>query len=220
MLRVELEPGEKLVSEPGAMVAMSRDIELEAKMSADETTGFFAKLMTFLFALTKKLIGGESVLFNHYSSGRGGKVWLSPTFMGDVHHRKLNGEVLYLHKGAYLASVGNVDIKVKFGGIKALLMPWKSTFKLVATGNGDLWFNSYGGIREIPVNGSYVVDDGHIVAYDGTLSTKTRSAGGGVTGMLASGEGLIKEFHGQGNVYIQTRNKSALVDWILPMMPG
>lgn len=220
MLRVELEPGEKLVSEPGAMVAMSRSIDLSAKMSADDTTGFFAKLVMFWFALVKKFIGGESVMFSHYDARQKGAVWISPTYMGDIHHRRLSGETLYLAKGAYLASTGSVEISVKFGGFKAFIMPWTSSFKLVATGNGDLYFNSYGGIQAIEVNGSYVVDDGHIVAYEGSLTRKTRSVGGGVTGLLASGEGLVKEFQGQGTVYIQTRNHSALAGWLTPMLPG
>lgn len=220
MLRVDLEPGEKMVSEPGAMVAMSRDIELEAKMSADNKTGFFAKLITFFFALGKKFFGGESVMFNHYGGNNGGQVWISPTFMGDIHHRRLNGETINLAKGAYLASTGDVQIKIKFGGLKGLLIPWKSTFNLVASGTGDLWFNSYGGIQQIQVNGSYVVDDGHIVAYEGSLEKKTKSVGGGLTGLFASGEGLVKEFRGQGTVYIQTRNRSALADWLTPMLPN
>jgi uncharacterized protein (TIGR00266 family) len=220
MLRVDLDPSEKLVSEPGAMVAMSRTIELSAKMSADANTGFFAKLVMFWFALVKKFIGGESIMFNHYDAPQKGQVWLSPTYMGDIHHRSLTGETLYLAKGAYLASTGSVDISVKFGGFKAFIMPWKSSFKLVATGTGDLYFNSYGGIQEIQVDGSYVVDDGHIVAYEGSLVRKTKSVGGGLTGLFASGEGLVKEFQGQGTVYIQTRNRSALADWLTPMLPA
>jgi uncharacterized protein (AIM24 family) len=38
-------------------------------------------------------------------------------------------------------------------------------------------------------------------------------------GFLASGEGIVCEFQGQGRILIQTRNTGALVDWLTPMLP-
>ena len=78
---------------------------------------------------------------------------------------------------------------------------------------------SYGAIDEIQCNGSYIVDNGHIVGFDSSLNFKIKSAGGGMLGFLASGEGLVCEFQGQGKILIQSRNTSALVDWLTPMLP-
>jgi uncharacterized protein (AIM24 family) len=39
-------------------------------------------------------------------------------------------------------------------------------------------------------------------------------------GLMASGEGLVCEFDGQGRVYIQSRNTSSLVGWLTPLLPG
>ena len=87
------------------------------------------------------------------------------------------------------------------------------------SGNGELFINSYGGIIEVPCNGRYIVDTGHIVAFDADLNFKIKTPGGGVLGFLGSGEGLVMEFHGQGTIYMQSRNVSALVGWVSPMLP-
>jgi uncharacterized protein (TIGR00266 family) len=71
----------------------------------------------------------------------------------------------------------------------------------------------------VPVNGAFVVDTGHIVAFDGTLDFKVRSVGG-VKSFLFSGEGLVCEFRGQGTVYVQSRNLNALIGWLTPMLHG
>ena len=39
-------------------------------------------------------------------------------------------------------------------------------------------------------------------------------------GFMASGEGLVCEFQGQGRVYIQSRNTATLVDWLTKLMGG
>ena len=73
-------------------------------------------------------------------------------------------------------------------------------------------------MQVIDIVGPYLVDNGHLVGYEGHLTFKIRSAGGGMMGLVASGEGLVCEFNGQGRVYIQSRNLDALVSWILPQL--
>ena len=138
---------------------------------------------------------------------------------GQVMHRRMQGETFTLSSGAYVASMGALDMKMKFGGLKSLLAK-EGAFFLEMSGQGDLWFNSYGGIQPIDVNGSYIVDNGHLVGYEGNLTFNIRSAGGGLMGFVASGEGMVCEFNGQGRVYIQSRNTSTLVDWLTRLLPG
>ena len=38
-------------------------------------------------------------------------------------------------------------------------------------------------------------------------------------GFMASGEGLVVVFEGQGRVYLQSRNVSSLVGWLTPLLP-
>jgi uncharacterized protein (TIGR00266 family) len=138
---------------------------------------------------------------------------------GQITYRRMNGETLILSTGAFLCSAGDIDMKLKFGGLRGLLAK-EGAFFLSVSGTGDLWFTSYGGIEAIDVNGSYLVDNGHLVGYEGNLTFNIRSAGGGMMGFVASGEGLVCDFQGQGRVYIQTRNLGSLVSWITPFLGG
>jgi uncharacterized protein (TIGR00266 family) len=219
MLRVDLSPGETIVGEAGAMVARNEPVQMAVKLNASGRGGFFATLKALFVALLRRLIGGETFFVNHFSAPSGGSVWLAPPLSGEIVHRRLSGELVVLSRGAYLAHAGNVELSFKFGGLRGLLAK-EGAFFLLARGHGDLWFSSYGGVQTIDVSGSYLVDNGHLVGYEGNLTFTIRSAGGGLLGLAASGEGLVCEFRGQGRVYIQTRNLGSLVSWLSPMLPG
>lgn len=56
----------------------------------------------------------------------------------------------------------------------------------------------------------YIVDNGHLVAWN-TKYVMERVASGGIISGFASGEGLVCKFTGPGTVFIQTRNAVSLV---------
>lgn len=219
MLRVDLQPGTTLIAEAGSMVARHSHVNMEVKMNAGRSAGFFAKIWAIMVAFVRKFVGGETFFVNHFSAPQPGSVWVAPTLSGQVTYRRLNGEKLILSSGAYLASVGDIDVRMKFGGLKSILAK-EGAFMLEVSGVGDLWFTSYGGIEAIDINGPYMVDNGHLVGYEGNLQMNIKSAGGGLMGFMASGEGLVCEFNGQGRIYIQSRNTSSLVGWLTPLLPG
>jgi uncharacterized protein (TIGR00266 family) len=216
MLSVNLNPGQTLVAEAGSMVARSTHVAMEVKMNAGPRAGFFGKVKAILIAFVRKAVGGETFFVNHFSAPQPGRVWIAPGLSGQIRHRLMGPqEKLVLSSGAYLCSVGELDIAMKFGGLKSLLAK-EGAFMLEVSGPGELWFTSYGGIQTIDVNGAFIVDNGHLVGYEGNLQMNIKSAGGGLMGFMASGEGLVCEFTGQGRVYIQSRNTSSLVSWLTP----
>lgn len=223
MLEVALSPNETLVAEAGSMVARSTGVDMAVKLNANRTGGFGALLKALFIAFLRRLVGGETFFVNHFTSGgrsgAGGTVWLAPKLSGQITHRRLNGETLVVSTGAYLASTGNVDMRLRFSGLRGLLAK-EGLFFLELTGQGEVWFTSYGGVHEERVDGSFIVDNGHIVGFEGQLTYELRAPGGGLMGMLGSGEGLVCEFRGQGTVYLQSRNVSSLVGWITPFLPG
>ncbi|MCZ7681227.1 MAG: TIGR00266 family protein [Sandaracinaceae bacterium] len=219
MLRVDLAPGQTLVAEAGAMVARNKHVGMEVKMNAGRSPGLWAKIKALFIAMIRKVVGGETFFVNHFAAPQPGSVWVAPALSGQISHRRLQGEHLILSTGAFLASIGDVDMRLKFGGLKSLLAK-EGAFFLDVSGQGDLWFTSYGGVTAIDVDGSYIVDNGHLVGYEGQLTFDIRTAGGGLMGLFASGEGLVCEFRGRGRVYIQSRNLSSLVSWLTPLMPG
>lgn len=217
-LRIALGPGERVDAEAGAMVSRTPELEMSTRLNAGRRAGLWRKLVAFVVAVGRKFLGGETMFINEFSGPQGGEVVLAPALAGHIEHRRLDhGERIIVQSGSYLASAGPVDAKLKFGGLRGLL-GGEGLFFLECKGPGDLWMNSYGGIHAIDVDGPYIVDTGHIVAFDATLDFKIRGAGTGLKGLLFSGEGLVCEFNGKGRLYVQSRNIGALVGWISPYL--
>jgi uncharacterized protein (TIGR00266 family) len=85
-------------------------------------------------------------------------------------------------------------------------------FRLKVSGTGKVWFGGYGGIFEKEVEADYVVDTGHLIAYDPTIGIKMGLAGG-LFSSFFSGEGLVTRVKGPGKIYLQSRSLDGLAAW-------
>ena len=186
------------------MAYMSAGTTLKSKLIG----GFFK-------AILRKILGGESLFVGQYGHPSGGTVTFSPNRPGSVRQRTMNGDSFILTAGSYMASTPGVKLKTRFGGIRALFSR-EGAFVVEASGEGELFFNSYGAIIEKTVDGGLTIDTGHVVAWDPTLDYEVRSVGG-VKSSLFSGEGLVLRFSGRGTVYIQTRTLDGLTRWLTPL---
>lgn len=203
-VKVELEPGETIIAESDAMSSMSAELDLKAKFNGG-----------FLIGLAKKYLGGESLFVNHYTNNTNQtlSLHLTQATPGDVEIKELDGTRSYcIQKGAYIASEKGVKLGVKWAGFGSLI-GGEGLFKLVVSGNGRVIFGAYGGILEKEIDGEYIVDTGHLVAYEPEMKLKPQLAGG-VFSSLFGGEGFVTRVEGKGKIYIQTRNISGLVSWI------
>jgi len=217
-LRVRLGANETLTAEAGAMVTRDVHVDMATRLNAGNKAGFFGKLLAVLAAVVRKFVGGETMFINDFSSSQGGEVVIAPALTGAIEHYALAGDrTLLVQAGSYLASSPGVDTKLRWGGIRTLLGGEGATL-MECSGRGDLFINSYGGIEAIQVDGSYVLDTGHMVAFEGNLDFKLRKAGSGWKSFFFSGEGLVMEFNGKGTLYIQSRNIGALTNWLTPLL--
>ena len=217
-LRVGLEPGERIVAEAGAMVRQSPALEVETRLNASKKGGFLGLVVAFFVALMRRLFGGETMFLNEFWGPQGGEVVLAPKLSGNILRKTLDGtRTLFVQTGGYLASTVGIDTKLRFGGLRTLF-GGEGLVLLQCSGQGDVFVNSYGGITEVAIDGTFVVDTGHIVAFDGALDFRVRGIGGAKS-FLFSGEGLVCEFQGRGTVYIQSRNLKALIGWVTPLLP-
>ncbi|MCO4293320.1 TIGR00266 family protein [Solitalea sp. MAHUQ-68] len=200
---VELEPGETFVAESDAMSSMSAELDMNAKFNG----GLFGGLI-------RKFLGGESLFINHFTNNTSKTLSLhltQPT-PGDITVKELNGESYCIQQGSYIASEPGVKLGVKWAGIGSLI-GGEGLFKLVASGHGKVVFGAYGGIIEKEINGEYIVDSGHLVAYEPGMKLKPQLAGG-IFGSLFGGEGFVTRVEGTGKIYLQTRNIAGLASWV------
>ena len=65
--------------------------------------------------------------------------------------------------------------------------------------------------RQLVEGEKYIVDNGHLVAWN-TKYVMERVASGGIISGFASAEGLVCKFSGPGTVFIQTRNAVSHTD--------
>lgn len=216
-LRVSLAPHETIDAEAGAMVSRTPALGMDTRLNAGRAAGLWRKLLALVVALMRKFLGGETMFINTFGGSEGGEVVLAPKLSGTITHRRLSsGTRLFVQAGSYLASTGSIDTRLRFGGLRTLL-GGEGLFLLECTGEGELFLNSYGSILEIPVHGSYVVDTGHLVAFDGTLDFRIQGSGG-LKATLFSGEGLTMHFRGRGSLYVQSRNLNSLVSFVTPFL--
>lgn len=212
-LRVQLGAGDSLDAEAGAMVSMTPGVAIATRLNAGKRVGFFQKVTSFFRAILRKYLGGETMFINNFSTQGGGEVVLAPSLSGSIVPQPIQGgRTLYVQRGSYLASTGDVTTQVKWGGLRSFLGGEGLTL-LHCSGEGEVFVNSYGDVIEVPVNGSHIVDTGHIVAFEGSLNFSIRKAGS-IKSFLFSGEGFVCEFRGQGRLWVQSRNLSASVGWI------
>ena len=88
-------------------------------------------------------------------------------------------------------------------------------------GTGTLLLSSYGAIHKVALaeGETYVVDSGHIVAFESSVKFELSKAAKGILASVTSGEGIVCRYTGPGEIFLQTRNLRAFVDSILPMLP-
>lgn len=199
--RVTLGAGEELVAEAGCMIAMSGHINASTTLRQGKGGGILGGL--------KRMVAGESLFLSVFrSSQAGGEVLLGPKLVGDILIYQMTETGLVVQASSYLASESDVDIDLGFQGFRSLFSG-ESIFWLDISGKGALLLTSFGAIYEIPVNGEYIVDTGHIVAFEKSLTFDIKKAGSSWLGAFLGGEGLVCRFKGQGRVFCQTHNPGA-----------
>jgi uncharacterized protein (AIM24 family) len=94
-----------------------------------------------------------------------------------------------------------------------------------------LLLSSFGAIhtKELGSGEEYIVDTGHIVAFEDTVQWQiekatgvTQGVGGFLKGLVKSaltGEGFVCRYRGPGKLYIQTRQLPSFARQLLPFLP-
>jgi uncharacterized protein (TIGR00266 family) len=198
---VKLDANESFISESGAMFRASSNVDIDVTTRPRGSKGG-------LLAGIKRLIGGENFFFSTYKTldGRPGEVGLSPTLGGEVRVIDLDGTSSWVCAGgSYMASHPDVALDIRFQGLRGLFSG-ESLFFMQASGNGPLLVNAYGQISKIEIDGELIVDTGHVVAFEETLTYSLTKTGGSWLTSYLSGEGIVFRFSGHGKLLVQSHN--------------
>jgi uncharacterized protein (TIGR00266 family) len=133
----------------------------------------------------------------------------------------LSGRPFFVQSSSYLAGDASLTVDTKWGGAKSFFSG-EGLFVLMVQGQGLLLVSSFGAIhrKRLQAGERYIVDTGHLVAWEGTTQYTLRKAASGFFRSMMSGEGIVAEFAGPGEILIQTRNLAALAGLLRPFFPS
>ncbi len=210
MLVVNLEQGESIVAEAGAMTYMDPNIEPHTHKREKSLLG----------SIGLSVLGRQSFWVNEYTASQGsGEAAFAAAPVGDIEVLEVRPDQGYvIQKSAFIASTGDVDLDVKWEGFTKGLFG-QGLFMLKATGSGTLFINTFGAIDKhtLRPGQTMIVDNFHLVGFSSVCSYKVTKFGG-LKETFLGGEGLVTQITGPGDIYIQTKNLREFVDWLWTLM--
>ena len=223
MVQVELDPGETVIAEAGAMNYMEPDIVFEARMGdgSEAESGFMGKL----FGAGKRALTGESIFMTHFSNQGGVKrhVAFAAPYPGKIIPMdlgRMGGEIL-CQKDAFLCAASGTRVGIAFQRrLGAGFFGGEGFILQRLQGDGMVFVHASGTIVERQLQGETLrVDTGCLVAFESTVDYDIERAGN-LKSMFFGGEGLsLATLSGHGRVWIQSLPFSRLADRILAHAP-
>ncbi|UCG37484.1 MAG: TIGR00266 family protein [Candidatus Bathyarchaeota archaeon] len=210
MVVVNLDPGETITAESGALTYMTPNIEVKTRRREKSILG----------SIGLKLIGRQSFWVNDYNAMQSkGEVAFVSAPVGDIETLEVKPNQGYVvQKAAYIASTQDVELDIQWQGFTKGLFG-QGLFMIKVTGDGKMFINTFGAIDKhtLGPDQQLVVDNFHLVAFSDTCAYKVKKFGG-LKETLLGGEGLVTEIKGPGDVYIQTKNLREFVDWLWTLL--
>ncbi|HKZ93890.1 MAG TPA: TIGR00266 family protein [Candidatus Bathyarchaeia archaeon] len=210
MLVVQLDAGETITAESGAMTYMNPSIDVKTRM----------REKSFLGTLGLTFLGRQSFFVNDYTAAsEPGEAAFVSAPVGDIEVLDVSPTQGYIvQKSSYIASTKDVNLDVQWQGFTKGLFG-QGLFMIKVSGKGMLFINTFGAIDKHTLKSGekMIVDNFHLVAFSDTCPYKVIKFGG-LKETLLGGEGLVTEVTGPGDVYIQTKNLREFVDWLWTLL--
>lgn len=208
-LDIPMAPGSQIKTEAGSMASMASGIDLKSKINGGILRAFFLKFL-----------GKESFFINTFTnqSQLTQQLVLTNRTPGEIVAANLQGETLFIQPGAYIASSPGINFSLRYAGFSSW-MAGEGLFRLKISGKGVVWYGAFGAIVEKEVDGSYIVDSGHLLSYPSNMSLHLQLSGG-LFSSFFSGEGFVLRLEGKGRIKLQTRSLDGLAGWLNPKFWG
>ena len=220
LVEVELDPGETVIAEAGAMLYMDDQISYTARMGdgSNPRAGFFDKLIS----AGSRLITGESLFLTHFTNNGWGKkhVAFAAPYPGTIialDLSKLGGNVI-VQKDAFLCAAMGTKISITFNRrLGAGFFGGEGFILQKLEGDGNAFVHAGGTVIEKELNNETLkVDTGCIVGFEPSVNYSIEQAGG-LKSMLFGGEGIfLATLSGTGKVWLQSMPIRKLIAELSP----
>ncbi len=206
-----LEDGETMLTEKGAMSWMSPNMKMETT-----SNGGIGKMFGRAFA-------GESMFVNRYTSmGGNGMIAFASSFPGSIRAFNITpGQEIIAQKSAFLASTPGIEMSVFFQKRFASgLFGGEGFIMQKLAGNGIVFLEFDGYIKEYELGGGQqiIVDTGYLAAMTANCSIDIQTVPG-VKNMLFGGEGMFNTvITGPGRIWLQSMPVAQLAGAISPFI--
>jgi uncharacterized protein (TIGR00266 family) len=223
-VEIELDPGESVIAEAGAMMYKDASITMEAIFGdgSSQGGGFTDKL----FSAGKRILTGESLfmtLFTHSGQGKARAAFAAP-YPGNIIPATLAslGGTLICQKDCFLCAARGVSVGIFFQRrIMTGLFGGEGFVMQKLEGDGLAFLHAGGTIVErlLSAGETLHVDTGCLVAMEPTVSFDIQQAGN-IKTALFGGEGLFfARLTGPGRVWLQSLPFSRLAGRMLQASP-
>lgn len=208
----ELDSGEEMISEGGAMAWMSPNMKMETT-----SNGGVKKALGRMFS-------GEKLFQNRYTAVNGsGMIAFASSFPGSIKAFEISeGNEMILQKRAFLAAEKNISLAIHFNKrLGAGLFGGEGFIMQRVSGNGIAFAEFDGHIVEYDLKQGeqLVVDTGHVAAMTGSCSMDIQTVKG-VKNIFFGGEGLfLTTITGPGKVWLQTMPLVNVANALIPFLP-
>ena len=224
-VKIELDPGEAVVGEAGAMMYIEDGIQMQTIFgdgSQQQGGGFMGALL----GAGKRLLTGESLFMTVFQNqGKAKtKVAFAAPYPGKIialHLKELGGEIV-AQKDSFLAAAKGVSLGIAFTKrFGAGLFGGEGFILQRLQGDGWCFVNAGGTLEEktLAPGETLRVDTGCIVAMQPSVDYDIQMAGG-IKTVLFGGEGLfLATLRGPGKVWLQSLPFSRLASRIYAAAP-
>lgn len=208
----QLEAGEKMITEGGAMSWMSPNMLMETT-----TNGGIGKAFGRMFS-------GEKIFQNVYTSQGGkGLIAFASSFPGSIKAFEISpGNEMIFQKSAFLAGEAGVELSIHFHKkLGSGLFGGEGFILQRVSGYGTVFAEFDGHLveYELQPGQQIVVDTGHLAAMTPSCQMDIQTVKG-VKNMLFGGEGIFNTLiTGPGRVWLQTMPISNVAGVLQPYLP-
>ncbi len=222
-VEIELDPGESVVAEAGAMMYIEEGIGFETKMGdgSDPGKGAWGRLKS----AGKRALAGESLFLTHFTNHGGGrrKVAFAAPYPGKViamNLAEVGGRVL-AQKESFLCAAMGTKLSIAFNRkLGTGLFGGEGFILQDISGDGLAFLHAGGTVVEKHLSGETLrIDTGCIVAFEPQMEYSIERAGN-MKSMMFGGEGLfLATLSGAGRVWLQSLPFNRVVDQVIKNIP-